>query len=67
MTRAAPGADAINSEVMAAVMAAVQDFLEEESQSFAVPDERLSSWRLSVRGAARELTFGTSGSWRGVN
>ena len=66
MTRAASGADAVSNDVMAAVMAAVQGFLEEESQSFAAPDERLNSWRLSARGTARILTLGSKGSWRGV-
>ena len=67
MNQAASGPDAISSEVMAAVMAAVQGFLEEESLSFAAPDERLSSWRLSSRGRERILTLGASGgSWRGV-
>ena len=67
MTQAASGADAISSEVMAAVMAAVQGFLEEESLTFAEPDERLSSWRLAGRGRVRMSTLDTSSSWRGVN
>ncbi len=66
MTQAASGGDAISSEVMAAVMAAVQGFLEEESLSLAAPDERLNSWRLSARGTVRTSAFGASGSWRDV-
>ena len=67
MTQAASGADAVSSEVMAAVMAAVQGFLGEESLAFAAPDERLSSWRLAGRGRVRMLALDKSGSWRGVN
>lgn len=66
MTQAASGADAVGTEVMAAVMAAVQGFLEGESLSLAAPYERLSSWRLSARGTARRVTFGAKGSWRDV-
>jgi hypothetical protein len=66
LTQAASGADGISSEVMAAIMAAVQSFLDEESLSLAATDGRLSSWRLAARGAAQTVTFGASGSWRGV-
>ena len=66
MTQVAPGAEGISSELLAAVMAAVQSFLEEESLYLAAPDERLSSWRLAARGTAQRMTFGASGSWRGI-
>ena len=66
MNQAASGGNVINREVLAAIMAAVQNFLEEESLSLAAPDGRLSSWRLAGRGAAHRLTFAATGSWRGV-
>ena len=66
MTRAASGGDAIDAEVMAAVMAAVQSFLEEESLSVAAPDNRVSRWRLAVRAHEQRLAFGSTGAWRGA-
>ncbi len=66
MTQAASDAEGINDEVLAAVMAAVQHFLEEESLSLAAPDGRLNFWRLAVRDAAHSSNPGASGSWRGI-
>ena len=66
MTQGASGADGINGEVLAAVMAAVQNFLEEEGLSVAVPDYRVSRWRLAARADNQRLTFGFAGSWRGA-
>ena len=66
MTQAASGAEGINGEVLAAVMAAVQSFLEEEGLSSAVPDNRISRWKLAVRADNRRLTFELAGAWRGA-
>ena len=66
MTQAASDAEGINDDVLAAVMAAVQHFLEEESLSPAAPDGRLNSWRLAARDNAHSSSPGASGSWRGI-
>ena len=66
MTQVAPGVEGISSELLAAVMAAVQSFMEEEGLSVAVPDNRVSRWRLVVRNHDQRLTFGLAGAWRGA-
>lgn len=60
------GADGVNSEVVAAAIAAVQAYLESEAKVASVPPRRgISSWRMAMAVRPAVRGFGANVSWHG--
>ncbi len=60
------GTSGVNSEVVAAAIAAVQAYLEGEAQeSQGSPSQGVSSWRMALADRTAVRGFGANVSWRG--
>ena len=62
------GSGSLNRDVVAAVIAAVEAFLSDETgRTQSTPRSGISAWRMTTRTAESVRGFGANVSWRGLD